>query len=306
MNLIIYINTSCKFYIWIAFVLFISGASFAQSNPFDLTHRLPRQAISGIAALAAGPVNPFDVVPHRTPGASVALAENASEPLRPFRLLPRGNTLPASGVFWLLTTMLGILAFSVAANRKAVGRAWRSFLTDNSLSMAQRDASGLVGSTPYYLLYTNFLFNAGIFIFLIGRVFNPGEFNNFAMLLICLIGAPLFFLFKHVVLGAAGRLFPIEQEAGRYNFLVIIFNCVLGLFLVPFNFWVAFDQDNQKFLIFWVLGLVALFYGYRAFRAANIGSKFLVAHTFHFLLYLCVAEVAPLLVLLKIALQQID
>jgi Domain of unknown function (DUF4271) len=305
MNVLIHIARSVNRSIWMAGLLWIIGAhAAAQTNPFDLVHRLPRQARSG--AGFTGPSNPFDVVAHRAPGAAVALDENATQALRPFRLLPHGNNFPASGIFWLLTAMLGLLAFSVAANRNAVGRAWRSFLADSALASAQRDASGLVGSTPYYLLYINFLLNAGIFVFLIARVFNPDTFNNFPMLLICIVGAPLFFLFKHMMLGAVGQLFPVKEEATRYNFLVIIFNCVLGLFLVPFNFWVAFGQEYQKFLIFWVLGLVAIFYAYRAIRAANIGSKFLVAHTFHFLLYLCVAEIAPLLVLVKIALQQVD
>jgi hypothetical protein len=57
-------------------------------------------------------------------------------------------------------------------------------------------------------------------------------------------------------------------------------------------------------LVFWVLGLVSIFYIYRSLRALNIGSKFLVSDQFHFLLYLCTVEVAPVVLLAKLAIMQ--
>ena len=114
------------------------------------------------------------------------------------------------------------------------------------------------------------------------------------------------FLSKHVIFAIVRFLFPIETEITRYNFLVIIFNCILGLFLVPFNFMIAFGAESfyQGLLVFWVLGLVSIFYIYRSLRALNIGSKFLVSDQFHFLLYLCTVEVAPVLLLTKLAIMQ--
>lgn len=87
---------------------------------------------------------------------------------------------------------------------------------------------------------------------------------------------------------------------------MIIFNCVLGLFLVPFNFMIALGAESfyQGLLVFWVLGLVSIFYIYRTLRALNIGSKFLAGDQFHFLLYLCTVEVAPILLLTKFASMQ--
>lgn len=275
-------------------------------NPFDLIHRLPKEALAGVESGGIPAVNPFDVVAHRAPGATKVLSENKTEAFQPFSIVPQGNNLSNGLLFGLLVAMFAVLTLSVAANRSAVGKAWRGFLNDNSLTQAQREATGLVGSTPYYLLYLNFLLNMGLFIFLVTRFFTSGKFNNATFLLICLAGGAAIFLSKHLLFSVLRFLFPVETEITRYNFLIIIFNCVLGLFLVPFNFMIAFGAEGlyQGLLVFWVLGLVSIFYAYRSLRALNIGSKFLSGNQFHFLLYLCTVEVAPVVLLTKLAIMQ--
>jgi hypothetical protein len=290
--------------IFLFLLLPVFGGSQDAGNPFELLHRLPKTALTQSGTIL--PQNPFDVVPHRIPGVSEVATGNATEVFNPFAVLPRGGGLPNGVLFSVLIVIVGLLTFSVATNRSAVGKAWRGFLNDNSLNLAQREASGIVGSTPYYMLYLNFLLNAGVFIFLVTRIFQDQTFNNLPFLLICVAGAIFAFLFKHVLINAASYLFSKEQESRRYNFLVVVFNCVLGFFLVPFNFLIAFSSegDSQVLLAFWMLGLVAIFYAYRAVRSSSIGSKILSSSPFHFLLYLCTVEIAPVLLLVKLAIMQ--
>ncbi len=276
------------------------------TNPFELWHRLPKEASIAMDGTLVS-TNPFDVVPHRAPVASVSAAAAETAVFKPFAVLPRGGGLSGTVLAALLLTAFAFLTFSVAANRSAVGKAWGGFLNDNGFSVAQREASGFVGTTPYYLLYANFLFNAGIFIFLVTRVFNGETFNNLYFLLFCLGAAVVSFLSKHWMLGILRSLFPLEAEVRKYNFLIIIFNCVLGLFLVPFNLLIAFSAKSgmeQLLLVSWMLGLVAIFYAYRSIRAGAIGGKFLSQSPFHFLLYLCAVEIAPVLFLVKLAMMQ--
>ncbi len=282
----------------------VFGSGQDGNNPFELVHRLPKTAATAVGADIF--TNPFNMVPHRVPGAALGMAENATEAFNPFAVLPRGGGLPNSVLFSVLLVIFCLLTFSVASNRTSVGRAWGGFLNDNSLNLAQREASGLVGSTPYYMLYLNFLLNAGVFIFLVTRIFQGDNFNNLGFLLICIGGAFLAFLSKHVMVNGVSYIFSKEQEARRYNFLIIVFNCVLGLFLIPFNFLIAFarDSDYRSLLAFWMLGLVLIFYFYRALRSTSIGIKFLSSSPFHFLLYLCTVEIAPVLFLIKLGIMQ--
>jgi hypothetical protein len=298
-----------QFLFWLVLGGFCASAQGQNaSNPFELFHRL-RPEVLAAEGIVLVPTNPFDVVPHRAPIATEALAENKTEAFKPFAVLPRGGGLSGGVMAALMLAAFAFLTFSVAANRSSVAKAWGGFLHDNGFSVAQREASGFVGITPYYLLYGNFLFNAGIFVFLVTRVFQKENFNNIWFLLICLAGAAAAFLSKHVMIGIVRTLFPVETEMRKYNFLIIIFNCVLGLFLVPFNLLIAFStkvSSQQLLLVSWMLGLVAIFYAYRSLRASAIGAKFLTQSPFHFLLYLCTVEIAPLLLLVKLALLQIN
>ncbi|MBK9337358.1 MAG: DUF4271 domain-containing protein [Lewinellaceae bacterium] len=270
-------------------------AQQAVLNPFDIVARLPENVrVSALSVADVPPglaANPFNVVPHQIPGAAQGMSTRLS--FEPLEVLPTGDMLSDSAVFWVLILLLAFLSFAITTKRSIVAKAWRGFLNDNALSIAQKEATGLIGSAPYYLLYSSFLLNAGMFIFLIARHFNPRTFNNIGFMLVCLLIAGVLFLSKYILLTILGSLYPVATEVRRYNFLILIFNCVLGLFLVPFNFLIAFARDFGDFMVFWTLALAGIFYLYRSVRATAIGSKFLSGNLFHFLLYLCVVEIAP-------------
>lgn len=283
-------------------VLSWSAHTQSASNPFELQFRLPKVVPSGTPGVAVS--NPFNVMPHRVPGVVNGLIVNETAPFKPFSIFPRGGGMRQTTLFWLLIMLFGMLAFSIAANRKAVGKAWRGFLNDSALTLAQREAAGFAGSTPYYLMYISFLFQAGMFFFLMARFFNRESFNNLPFLLLCFLLSGGIFLSKHFLLSIIAWLYPLGNAVSRYNFLIIIFNCILGLFLLPFNLLLAFGGDFEGLLLFWTLGLIVVFYIYRSVRASSIGTKFLADGQFHFLLYLCAVEIAPILFLVKLALNQ--
>ncbi|MCK6690957.1 MAG: DUF4271 domain-containing protein [Thermoanaerobaculia bacterium] len=273
-------------------------------NPFEITARLPKSiqlAVTEPAKPGTSVANPFDVVPHRLPGASSGISQSIETSFSPLEALPRGKPLSSLFLFWLLVALVAFLSFAIASKRSVVVKAWRGFLNDSALSVAQKEASGFLGSTPYFLLNASFLLNAGVFIFLIARFFNPRDLNNLGFLGVSILLSCILFLSKHIFLAFIGWLYPVSSEVRQYNFLILIFNCVLGLFLIPFNFLVAFVQQYSGFLVFWALGLALVFYAYRSLRAASIGRKFLSDNLFHFLLYLCTVEIAPVFILIKLA-----
>lgn len=282
----------------------LKGRAQSASNPFELLHRLPKTALKtgeDGQLVANVPANPYDVVRHRPPGASVGVATNVTRPFEPSTFLPRGNRLPKEALFGYLTALVLFFVYSVASNRAAVSKAWRGFLSDTSLNLVQREASGFVGITPYYMLYANFLFHAGLFAFLVTRLFAGDKFNNLSFLIFCLGLSFLTFLSKHFLLRVMAWLFPVQEEVRRYNFLIIIFNCVLGIFLLVCNLMLAFNENYQALLVFWMIGLVMVFYIYRGLRSSALSRKFWGTSNFHFLLYLCSVEIAPILIVVKLA-----
>ncbi|MFN0013171.1 MAG: DUF4271 domain-containing protein [Saprospiraceae bacterium] len=293
--------------LWVLLACSLSSSVAGQrsANPFEIVQRLPASLRNKSLLPAASPdvaYNPFNIVSHAIPGAASSGTSATASAFLSMEALPTGNDMSDTEVFWYLVVLLAFLSFAITAKRTIVGKVWRGFLNDNALTIAQKESSGLIGSTPYYLLYANFLLNAGTFIFLIARHFAPKNFNNPGFLLLCLALAGGLILSKHIVMNFLGWLYPVAAEVRRYNFLILVFNCVLGLFLVPFNFLIAFARMYGDFMVFWTLALSGMFYIYRALRATAIGSKFLSGNLFHFFLYLCAVEIAPAIILIKLAL----
>jgi hypothetical protein len=282
-----------------------SGQSAVAGNPFEVASRLPAVSLDSIG-VSAGMSNPFDVVPHRAPGVSLGLEETAASSKQEVNSihLPKGNTIPKSFIFGVLVLFLTFFTLAVGSNRSILLKAWRSFLSSNALNIAQREASGFSGTSPYLFLYINFLLNAGVFAYLIVQSLNnDGQFNNYSVFFLCLLGAMVIFFGKHLIIMMLSLIFPnIAADLNRYNFLIIAFSCVLGLFLIPFNFVIAFagTQNWQFFVTLWLIALAAIFIIYGVFRAFSLGTKYLFSYPLHFLLYLCTAEVIPVLLLIKL------
>lgn len=273
-------------------------------NPFEILARIPK---TETGETNAAPSNPFDIVPHTPPGVSETFIDNVSVAYldnQNFFSFPEGNSLSTTTLFGVLILLLLYFTFAAATNRTAMAKSWRSFLSSNALNSAQREAFGLAGNTPYLLLYANFLLNSGIFVFLVIQTVNPsGKYNNLQVLLLSSFVSILVFLLKHLENAALGWLFPaLSTDLKKYSFLIISFSCVLGLFLVPFNFLIAFagSQEWQSFVTVWLLALSIIFILYGLIRALSLGLKHLVAHPFHFLLYLCAAELVPAILIAKL------
>ncbi len=282
------------------------GHAQTSTNPFEIRERLAIVLPDSVGS-RAGLANPFDVVPHQVPGVTKALSEEVDFSRQVSQRLiafPKGNTVPKSFVFGILLLLLTFFTLAVAANRTILLKAWRSFLSSNAMNQAQREALGFSGNTPYLLMYINFLLNAGVFAFLIVQSLNTdGRFNNFAVFFICIVVSIVIFLLKHTLITVMTWLFSgISTDLYRYNFLIIVFSCVLGFFLIPFNFLIAFagTQNWQFFVTLWLLALSTIFVIYGLIRALTLGTKYLFGYPMHFLLYLCVAEVVPVLLLIKL------
>jgi Domain of unknown function (DUF4271) len=280
-------------------------------NPFEIAARLPEQPASDSStAKAYFARNPFEVTAHRPPGAATdglsvtQLTDNDRDAA--FFHAPKGNHLRPSFLLIVVVLFTGFFVFAAAANRSAMLKVWRSFLSVSSMNAAQREASGSVGNRPYTLMYISFLLNAGLFVFLIVQAFfSDGTYYNFWVFMICQLATWGLFLIKHGALNIISWLVPgVAEEVRRYNFLIMVFNCVLGFFLIPFNYLIAFfgEAETHLFMALWTLALSAIFFVYRYLRALGFSTKLLSGHQFHFLMYLCVVEIAPFLIWVKLIL----
>jgi hypothetical protein len=155
----------------------------------------------------------------------------------------------------------------------------------------------------YWLFYAHFFINAGFFIFLILNHFDWYTNNSILILLLCILFVAGAYLLKHLTLSTVAAAFPVEKEANLYGFVTLLVNILLGLALLPINLLVAFGPESVVNIVIWIgISLVILLYGFRQLKGLFISGRLVHSYLFHFFLYLCSAEIAPLLIVGKLAL----
>jgi len=285
-------------------------ALWAQSNanPFELLPRMdPEEARANRAAQAQKDTavvvsdNPFDLIRGTAPTGS-----------GPRTITPRPANRPAGKQgnqrFLFITVLIDLvlLAFLITTMRPLVNKSIKAFMSDNWMNLLYRDREGR-GLFPFLILYLLFFINLGLFLFLLARNYRLlPALSNLQLLGYTTVGSLLVFTLKHLLVGIVGYIFPVEKECRRYNFMIIIFSIVLGLLLVPFNLLLAYAPESFRVaVVYFAAGALGLAYLFRYLRGLLLANKFVLFHKFHFLLYICTVEIAPVVLVLKLIFSQL-
>lgn len=297
-----------SFAIAFVFILFVDVALWAQpaGNPFDIKPRLGQMPESTGPAAADVPTgNPFDIIaPHEAD--TLIAGDNPKIDLGGPDVLKAPEPLEGFILGLMLFSFL-LLAILVTLFRPYFQKVLSSFGNDNLLAQAHREYQQ-GQQFPYIVLYITFMVNAGIFLFLLLRRWLELslDYRNWTLLFLCIGGVAAIFLFKHLLLFFIGRIFPVQKEVSVYSFTIMVFSIFIGIALFLGNVAMGLAAENLLQPILWVVaGLVGLVYLFRSFRGLLIGSRFIPLHTFHFLLYICTAEIAPVAVLAKLIMNQL-
>lgn len=271
-----------------------------EQNPFDLPHRETK--VPDAVPVEETNTNPFDIKRSTfTPPTEVP--QEAATPVAPIVKSPPISSASEQSnfMFWSLLAMIILFALLLTLYRSFIGKIYRAFTNDNILRLLHREQGHFV-TFPFLLLYLLFFINGGIFSFLVARHFSwvPHEFS---ILLYCMLGLGVIFLGKHIILKVVETIFPVSKEIRQYSFTIVIFSIILGVILIPFNILIAYAPPAiATIALYGALLAVLALYLFRGLRSLFIASKYLTLHKFHFFMYLCTVEIAPVLILLKLLL----
>ncbi len=263
-------------------------------NPFELQNRIEKGQLELRPPL--NPANPFEIEKATVPVKKAPSDVSRSSPPSPVDKAKAGQFR-----FWLLAASLLLLTLLITLNRTMIVGAYRSFVNQNFLKLMHRD-EGRILSLPHWLFYGLFAVSAATFLYLITDYFGwqPTE-KPLHHFMLCLSGVILVYFVKHLLLLLVGTVFPIAKTLRLYSYTIVIFNIILGVALMPFNLVIAFTTaELARVLIYLAIGLLVLVYAYRAYRGLLIAGKAMSLHKFHFFMYLCTVEIAPVLVLLRL------
>ncbi len=296
------------------FCLGILGAVAAQTggNPFEMVPRLKEipkvETPSSPQSVESG--NPFELYRDGTrPQAEVVnpiVTEKKQKPTTEINTPAVNSSKYDSFLFTVMMICLILLAVLLTLFRGLFAKIYRAIFNDNMLNQLYRENVGK--SLPYIIIYCMFFINLGIFLLLLLKHYGLPEPDSYWKYLGQLIlGITALFVLKHMVLSIIAYIFPVEKEAQLYSFTIMIFGIMLGLILAPVNLFLAYAPPYiTQWLVYLTFAIIVTLYSLRTLRGLFMTNKYLLFHKFHFLLYICTVEIAPVLVLAKLIIKQLE
>ncbi|MBL4649817.1 MAG: DUF4271 domain-containing protein [Aureispira sp.] len=215
-----------------------------------------------------------------------------------------GNNEEQGIAKWMIFVLLGLLSLMsiiVAIYRKEVVIIFQAFLSTSSSQNGQRDQGGVL-TLERFSSYILFVLSMGTFCFLIPQILlKDFQFNTFGALCLFILGLGGVYFLKHIQLKILSFILPFRQEIEAYNFILANTNKALGFIIVPLLFLIAYTPSSgQTMTLYFSLILLSLIYIYRALKGLATAGSIMSFHKFHFFVYLCAVETAPIVILLKI------
>lgn len=219
----------------------------------------------------------------------------------PFRLTMKERVV--QGDEWLFYLLLFFL-FLFAMVRQFFSRYTENlFALFFRVTMRQQQLREqmLQAPVPSFLLNLLFLFTAGLYTVLLCRYYGVLTNLEFWQLWVYAVGfLTAIYLGKFMVLKSIGWILRMNRASDIYIFVVFLVNKMAGIFLIPVLFLMAFPPENWKsvVVVISIFGFAALLL-YRFFVSYRLVRSEIKLNLFHFFIYLCAFEIAPLLLIYK-------
>jgi Domain of unknown function (DUF4271) len=290
----------------------IQNATAAAGSAFDIglpvTPETAKTAVTPNVPQLESSDNPFDIVSGGN--ASQRVDTTAKDSGQVKTATPSKTAQPSllepsiytnNFLFWIFLVSLILMALVVANARAFISNAYSAVMSDSALRQIYKEPVGW-GSAPYLSLYALYWLGLSIFIYLLLPHFGVSlPYGKMTTFLLCLAGVSGIYVLKHLVLYLIALIFPVSKQVRTYNFIILTVGVILGLLLMPLNIFIAYAPESLSTIFIYItFGVIGLAYLVRSLRGLMVASPFLVDNKFHFLLYLCTVEFAPLLIIIKL------
>lgn len=156
---------------------------------------------------------------------------------------------------------------------------------------------------PSFILNLFFTVTAGVYLWLLFNLYTPSRLvNNKFLLAFCILAIALLYFTKFCLLKFTGWVSDIQQTTNNYIFLIFLVNKITGIILVPIIILLAFLKTEWIPVVanisFMILGLLFLS---RYIKSYGALENKLPMNPFHFVIFILAAEVIPLLLIYKVA-----
>lgn len=173
-------------------------------------------------------------------------------------------------------------------------------------TMRQQQLREQLSQAPLPSLFLNILFVSagGMFLAFVARFYEIMPEQNLWLLWAygCLLVLSIY-LGKFIILKIIGWIFNVGNATDTYIFIIFMVNKMVGIFLVPVLILMAFPYGSfLPVIITLAFIMLALTLVYRFIISYKPIRNEIKVSRFHFFVYLCAFEIAPLLLIYKVLL----
>lgn len=196
-----------------------------------------------------------------------------------------------------------LFAISRVAYPRRLGQIFKAFISPRSVNQLSREGN-ISNEGLSFMLSGVFFISLAVFIFECITLFIPSFFYgkaNYLIFCYILFGSLLFYIIKKQIIRIIGYIFQTKQETRDYLLNTLVFNMIAGIYIMPVSFLIFYLpvewSHGLMIFSFVFLGILILYRIIRSFLIGITLSKFSV---FYLFLYLCIVEILPILIILKI------
>jgi hypothetical protein len=207
------------------------------------------------------------------------------------------------GIFYFLAALLIYFGFIRMFFGKYLNNVIDLFFR---VTMRQQQIRDQLLQSPLPSMFLNLLYfiTGGFFLSLVARYYDLAPvMNKWILFAWCAALLMVVYLGKFIVLKLTGWIFNISHATDTYIFIVYLVNKMIGIFLLPVLVVMAF-AGPALFAVVMTLAFVVLviLFIYRFIISYKPIRNEIKLTRFHFFLYLCAFEIAPLLLIYKVLL----
>ena len=174
---------------------------------------------------------------------------------------------------------------------------------NTSLRQTQLSDQLRQATLPSLILNIFFTITAGIYIWLLFNFYHPPRmFSGQVLLPFSILSLGVIYFFKFCLLKFLGWVSDVQESTNGYIFAIFLVNKITGIFLVPVVVLIAFINPEWLPIIIKIsFMLIGLLFLSRYVKSYSIIERKIPLNPFHFVIYIAGAEIIPLIILYKVA-----
>ena len=207
---------------------------------------------------------------------------------------------------WLFYIMISLLIFLAFIKLKYHKEFDDLFSILKTVNRNQQNFKTKATGVPWISVMLNIftVLIISIFIWLLIQYLKiPFPFTSWQLLSITLILVLISVAIRFVSMQIIAAIFSSVKEIKFYSFYEMELIRVLAIIIFPIDILCAFGNHFVQGIAFLLSAFILiLFLAFRFMKGMQLGSTYLMQNKFHFIIYICSLEIAPLLLLIKFVL----